>query len=337
VPPATEIPYTRGRHQLTDHCHAWLVPDGTWGWSNAGLVTGDDQSLLVDTLFDLAMTREMLTGLTGLTTERPIKTVVNTHANGDHWFGNELVTGAEIIASEPTAREMHTNGPDLIRGLLTQPGAVGRFARHIFEPFSFADITPTCATRTFDKELTLDIGGTPVQVLNLGPAHTAGDSIVFVPQERVLYSGDLLFIGGTPITWAGPVSSWISACDRMLALEPLLVVPGHGPVVGADGIPQVRDYLTWIQDEASSRYKRGMTAEEAMRDINLGRFAELDERGRLAQNVLAVYYELDPALERVETLEVFRRIAELEGFTDQPTDTSAQKPDPEDSPLEKDH
>jgi len=141
-----------------------------------------------------------------------------------------------------------------------------------------------------------------------------------VPMERVLYSGDLLFIGGTPITWAGPVSSWVSACDRMLALEPALVVPGHGPVVDAGGILQVRDYLTWVLDEASSRYERGMTAEDAMRDINLGRFADLDERGRLAQNVLAVYYELDPALERVETLEVFRRIAELEGFTDQPVD-----------------
>jgi len=317
---ASTVPYTRGRHQLTEHCHAWLVPDGTWGWSNAGLVTGTDQSLLIDTLFDLAMTREMLDGLADLTDAYPLQTVVNTHANGDHWFGNELVAGAEIIASEPTSQEMSTNGPELIRGLLEQDGAVGRFARHIFKPFRFDDITPTGATRTFDRELTLDVGGTSVQLFNLGPAHTAGDSVVFVPTERVLYSGDLLFIGGTPITWAGPVSSWVSACDRMLALEPALVVPGHGPVVDAGGILQVRDYLTWVQDEASSRYERGMTAEDAMRDINLGRFADLDERGRLAQNVLAVYYELDPALERVETLEVFRRIAELEGYTDQPAD-----------------
>lgn len=313
---ASAVPYTRGRHQLTDICHAWLVPDGTWGWSNAGLVMGRDQSLLVDTLFDLTMTREMLDGLTDLTDARPIRTVVNTHANGDHWFGNELVHGAEFIASEPTAREMETNGPDLIRSLLAQEGAVGGFARHIFAPFNFDDITPTGATRTFDRDLTLDVGGTEVQVLNLGPAHTAGDSVVFVPEERVLYSGDLLFIGGTPIIWAGPVSSWIDACDRMSALEPLLVVPGHGPVVDAGGILQVRDYLTWVHEEAGSRHARGMSAEDAMRDITLGRFAELDERGRLAQNVLAVYYELEPGLERVDTLEVFRRIAELEGFAD---------------------
>ncbi len=311
-----DIPYTRGRHQLTEHCHAWLVPDGTWGWSNAGLVTGTDQALLVDTLFDLAMTREMLDGLAPVTAAHPIRTLVNTHANGDHWFGNELVTDAEIIASQATAQEMATNGPDLIRGMLDQLGALGRFANHIFEPFDFTDITPTVATRTFDSELTLDVGGVMARVLMLGPAHTQGDSVVFVPDEGVLYAGDLLFIGGTPITWAGPVSNWITACDRMLALEPEIVVPGHGPVVVADDINRVRDYLVWVQAEASARYERGMSPEDAVRDINLGRFAELDERGRIAQNVLAVYYELDPTLERVDTREVFRRIAELEGFTE---------------------
>ncbi len=311
-----DIPYTRRRHQLTEHCHAWLVPDGTWGWSNAGLVTGTDQALLVDTLFDLAMTREMLDGLAPVTAAHPIRTLVNTHANGDHWFGNELVTDAEIIASQATAQEMATNGPDLIRGMLDQLGALGRFANHIFEPFDFTDITPTVATRTFDSELTLDVGGVMARVLMLGPAHTQGDSVVFVPDEGVLYAGDLLFIGGTPITWAGPVSNWITACDRMLALEPEIVVPGHGPVVVADDINRVRDYLVWVQAEASARYERGMSPEDAVRDINLGRFAELDERGRIAQNVLAVYYELDPTLERVDTREVFRRIAELEGFTE---------------------
>jgi glyoxylase-like metal-dependent hydrolase (beta-lactamase superfamily II) len=315
-PAPEDIPYTRGLHRLAGHCHTWLVPDGTWGWSNAGLITGEGESLLVDTLFDLAMTREMLTGLAPVTAAHPIRTVVNTHANGDHWFGNELVAGAEIIASRPTAEEMAASGPDLLLGLLQQPGAVGDFARHIFAPFDFNGITPTPATRAFDGSLDLDVGGTAVRLLDLGPAHTAGDSVVFVPDERVLYSGDLLFIGGTPISWAGPVSNWITACDRMLVLEPETVVPGHGPVVGPDGIRAVRDYLTWVLEQATDRHRRGMTPEEAVRDIDLGRFAELDERGRIAQNVLSVYYELDPALERVNTAEVFRRMAELEGFKD---------------------
>lgn len=311
-----DIPYTRGMHQLTEHCHAWLVPDGTWGWSNAGLITGAEQSLLVDTLFDLTMTREMLEGLKPVTSRHALQTVVNTHANGDHWFGNELVSDAEIIASVPTAEEMATNGPDLLLTLIAKEGAVGRFAQHIFKPFDFSDITPTRATRTFEKDLTLEIGGTEVQLYHLGPAHTAGDSVAWVPSERVLYAGDLLFIGGTPITWAGPVTNWITACDRMLDFDPRYVVPGHGPIVDASGIREGRDYLTWVYEQAAQRYERGMTPEEATHDIDLGPFAKLDEHGRLAQNVLAVYYQLDPSLERVDAIEVFRRIAQLEGFTD---------------------
>jgi hypothetical protein len=82
------------------------------------------------------------------------------------------------------------------------------------------------------------------------------------------------------------------------------------------GIHQVRDYLVWVQDEARACHEKGMTPEEAMRAINLGRFAKLDEHARIAQNVLAAYYELGPTLARVDTIEVFRRMAGLEGFTE---------------------
>jgi glyoxylase-like metal-dependent hydrolase (beta-lactamase superfamily II) len=204
----------------------------------------------------------------------------------------------------------------LLLALLKQGGAVGRFAGHIFAPFDFTGISPTLATRTFDRELTLDVGGTRVELYNLGPAHTGGDAIAWVPEERTLYAGDLLFIGGTPISWAGPISNWVRACQFMLDLDAEFVVPGHGPVTDASGIRGVRDYLEFVQHEAAERHARGMSPEDAMRDIALGRFGELDEHGRLAQNVLAVYYELDPAFERVDTLEVFRRIAALEGWTE---------------------
>lgn len=309
------VPYTKGLHQLTEHCHAWLAPDGRWGLSNAGLVTGEGQSLLVDTLFDVALTRDMLTGMRPVTEARPIRAVINTHANGDHWFGNELVADAEIIASRQTADEMAANGPGLLLSLIRQDGPAGDFCRHIFAPFDFTTITPTPASRTYDRELDLDVGGTRVRVINLGPAHTAGDSVVLVPSEGVLYAGDLLFIGGTPISWAGPISNWILACEFMLGCGADVFVPGHGPVTGTDGIEAVLDYLHWIKYEATERHARGMTARDAARDIDLGRFATLSERGRIAQNVLCVYHELDPTLPRADPREVFRRMAELEGWS----------------------
>jgi cyclase len=314
---ALEISYEKGPQTLSRCCHAWLAPDGTWGWSNAGLITGRKEAMLIDTLFDVPLTREMVDGFRSLSNVKEVQTVFNTHANGDHWFGNQIFVGSEIIASSATADEMAHDDPNRLLTLMEQPGPLGRFAKDIFRPFNFKSILPTRPTRTFEKELTVDVGGVEVLLLNLGPAHTAGDSIAFVPEEGVLYAGDLLFVGGTPISWAGPITNWVAACDYMISLKPDLVVPGHGRIIDVGGIREVRDYLSWIYDEASDRFRRGMTPEEAVRDIDLGPYGELNESGRIAQNVLAVYYELDPDYPKVDVAEVFRRIAEFEGYTEE--------------------
>ena len=262
------------------------------------------------------MTQAMLDGMKEATASAPITTVVNSHSNGDHWFGNQLFPDTRIVASAATATEMEHAGPAMIMGLREAPGGAGRFAREIFAPFDWTDCDPRRPSETFSGRLDLDVGGVEVQLHELGPAHTAGDSVAFVPSTGVLYTGDLLFIGGTPIIWAGPLRNWVQACDTMLALEPAHVVPGHGPVTGDTGIRQVRDYLLFVEEEATKRYEAGMSPVEAMHDIALGRFGEWAESGRIAQNVMAVYLELDPSLERPDTREIFARVAALEGYAD---------------------
>ena len=91
--------------EVADGCLAYLQGDGGWGWSNAGLVIGDGVSLLVDTLFDLKLTQRMLDAMGDHTRPAPIGTVVNTHANGDHCYGNQLVVDAQIVSSAATAAE----------------------------------------------------------------------------------------------------------------------------------------------------------------------------------------------------------------------------------------
>ena len=308
--------YTKGLHEVGDGCFAWLEPDGSWGWSNAGLVVGDGASILVDTLFDVPLTRNMLDGMKGVTATSPITTVLNTHSNGDHWFGNQLVKDAEIIAASAAVAEMPTALPDRLEALRQLPGPTGDFAREIFAPFDWSDFEATLPSRSFDGRLDLDIGGTEVQLIELGPAHTAGDTIAYVPSARTIFTGDLLFIGGTPIIWAGPLGNWVKACDVMLDLDADRIVPGHGPITDRDGIRQVRDYLTFVDEQARARFAAGMSAEEAITDIALGEFGAWAEHGRIAQNVLAVYYELDPKLPHLDVLSVFGKIAELEGFTE---------------------
>lgn len=306
------IPYARGLHELGDECYAYLQPDGSWGWSNAGLVRGAGASLLVDTLFDLRLTAAMLEAMAGVRAGAPITTVVNTHANGDHCHGNQLVTGAEIVASGATAREMGEVSPAMLAGLNAAPGEIGDMFRGFFGAFDFTGIELALPTRTFDGRLELDVGGRRVTLIEVGPAHTRGDTLVHVPDARVVYTGDILFIGGTPVVWAGPLANWIAACDLMLGMDVETVVPGHGPVTDKRGVAAVRDYLVHVDREAAARFRAGMTAWDAARDIALGEFAGLGERGRIAVNVEAVYRALDPAHRSPSIVELFRRMAALE-------------------------
>jgi len=160
--------YKRGLADLGRGTYAWIQPDGSWGWSNAGLITDGDQSLLVDTLFDLQLTREMLAAMRDAAPRAAttIGTLVNTHHNGDHCYGNELVEGAEIIASAHAAEEMTREQPALIANFMKAApsmGLTGEYLMHCFGAFDFNGITPTLPTTTFSGHLTRKVGNKAVE------------------------------------------------------------------------------------------------------------------------------------------------------------------------------
>lgn len=304
--------YTLGLHEVGDGCFAYLQPDGGWGWSNAGLVVGDGISLLVDTLFDLKLTQRMLDSMASAVRTAPISTVVNTHANGDHCYGNQLVKHAEIIASEATAHEMAEVPPAMLAALNAADGEIGDLFRHFFGAFEFDGIEVTPPTRTFSGRYECEVGGRAVELVEVGPAHTRGDTLVFVPDAKTVYTGDILFIGGTPIVWAGPLTNWIAACDLICSSDIDVVVPGHGPVTDKAGVVAVRDYLSFVQNEATARHASGMDAWDAARDIALNGFSQWGERGRLAVNVDTVYRSIDPTHRSPDVVEQFRRMLAME-------------------------
>jgi len=285
--------YEKGLHEVADGVWAYLQPDGGWGWSNSGLVTGRGASLLVDTLFDLRLTAEMLETMRGRTpaAER-IATVVNTHANGDHCYGNALVAGSDIISSARCAEEMVQLPPSAMAAMMRNTpslGPAGEFLARIFAPFSFEDVPLTLPSRTFEGRLDLRVGDRPVSLLEVGPAHTAGDVVVHLPDEGVVFSGDILFHGGHPIVWAGPVANWIAACERILELAPTVVVPGHGPLATPAAVADLKGYFEFLSDEARIRFDGGMSPMEAARDIDLGPYSGWGEPERLVANVHALY------------------------------------------------
>jgi 2-keto-4-pentenoate hydratase/2-oxohepta-3-ene-1,7-dioic acid hydratase in catechol pathway/glyoxylase-like metal-dependent hydrolase (beta-lactamase superfamily II) len=297
-PAPAPIPYERGLHSVGERVWAWTLPDGGYGWSNAGLVAGDGASLLVDTLFDLALTREMLDAMRPITGSAPITAAVLTHSNGDHTHGNQLLgSSVRIIAATGTAEEVaHGMAPEMLA--MTQVadlGPVGTpYTRERFGPFDFSGITLRNADQTFDHDLVVDVGGRRVNLHNLGPAHTAADTVVHVPDAGVLFAGDLLFIGCTPIVWAGPISNWVAACDAMIALDAPTVVPGHGPITDPDGIRAVRGYLVHVGEQAEAAHRQGLSFVEAADTIDLGEYADWLDAERVVVNVYQRYRELDP-------------------------------------------
>ena len=284
---------TFGLNHVAGGSYAWLQPDGGWGLSNAGLILFDEGSVLVDTLFDLAHTRRMLDGLGHLTESNPIHTAINTHGNGDHWFGNELLdSGVRIIASAATVADMRAVGPQTVASLLQIPGPVGEFGRRVFGAFDFAPIRARYPTQDFETELHLSLPGLDVLLVDVGPAHTSGDTIIYCERDGVVFTGDIVFAGGTPIMWEGPVDNWLRACKTIEELGARYLVPGHGPISPVSRVRDMAAYLKFVREESVPRFERGMSAEIAARDISLGPFGSWPEAERLAANVTTIYREL---------------------------------------------
>jgi glyoxylase-like metal-dependent hydrolase (beta-lactamase superfamily II) len=309
--------YKKGLHDLGNGSYAWLAPDGSWGWSNAGLIVDGEESLLVDTLFDLPLTREMLGAMQAAEPRaaKDINTLVNTHANGDHCYGNELVVGAEIIASAASAREMDEAPPETLAAMMEMlagdDSQLGVFMRRCFGDFDFKGISQTRPTQTFNKELQVQVGSKQVNLIEVGPAHTKGDVLVHVPEDRTVFTGDILFIDGTPIMWDGPVSNWILACDRIMAMDVETIVPGHGPVTDKKGVAAVASYLDYINSEARKRFDQGMSAFEAAKDIELGDYSSWGDSERIAVNCATLYREFAADQPSTDIVTLFSQMAEL--------------------------
>lgn len=307
--------FTKGLHDLGNGIYAWLQPDGSWGLNNAGIIVSQGEALLVDTLYDLELTQEMLDAMQAADPAAGnIKYLVNTHSNGDHTYGNQLVKGAEIISSEACAEEFDEIPPKMMADILaaaSQLGEMGAYFKKYFSRFNYEGIELTPPTRTFSGNMTIKVGSKDVELIEVGPCHTKGDVIVYVPEDRIVFAGDLLFIEGTPIMWAGPVSNWIKACDRILALDVEAIIPGHGPIVDKSGVEAMKGYFNYLYDEGKKHHESGITAAEAAEKMMSGPYSSWGDPERVAINVDTLYRELNNDDSPGAPVELFGLMAKL--------------------------
>jgi glyoxylase-like metal-dependent hydrolase (beta-lactamase superfamily II) len=326
--------------ELGNGLYAYLMTPGSWGYSNAGLIVDGEHALLVDTLFDIANTEQMLDAMRRATpAAEQIGTVVNTHANGDHTWGNALVADAEIVAGKACTEEMLELPPGQFALLMRAAGIIARlggaarglgrlcgalgihkvawlveaapFATATFREFDFCGIELKLPTRTFEGRLGLSVGDKRVELIEVGPAHTRSDILVWVPGDRTIFTGDILFADAHPLFWEGPVVNWIAACKTVLDLDADRVVPGHGPLTDCTAVERLLEYLEYLTAEARKRYDAGLSAGEAARDIALDAFDGWLDAERVFINVHTLYRDFVGDRKRPEPLEMFAEMARL--------------------------
>lgn len=299
--------YARGLTEVGPGLWAWLQPNGSWGEANAGLIAGDGASAVVDTLWDERLAAEMLGAIGPHVAEAPIELVVNTHSDGDHWWGNRLMPPeAEIVTSRASLETMRGESPaalsrqrrlaGLAGRIPGRPGAMGRYVAAMLAPYDFDGVRTRLPDRAFSGTATETVGGRELRLVEVGPAHSAGDLIVHVPDAGVVFTADILFVGATPVIWAGPLRNWIAALDTLLALDADTYVPGHGPVCGRAEAEVVREYWTWLEASAAGHHAAGRgpleTARAMVAEPGFAPFRDWLSPERIAINVTTYQREL---------------------------------------------
>jgi cyclase len=301
--------------EIAKDVFACLQIDRGLGWSNSGLVNRGG-GLVVDTFWDLPHTRELIASYARVW-KKPAERVVNTHSNGDHCWGNQLFAGAEIIGHRLCAAGFGKESPQMMQALrgatTSEDAALASLARKLAD-WDFSGIEPTPPNRVIDADLDLDLDGIAARLLYVGPAHTAGDVIVHLPDQAIVFTGDILFRRCTPIGWEGTYDNWIAALDRIVELAPEVVVPGHGPLCGIEGPKEMKAYLVYVRGESKRFFAAGLPALEAAKRIDLGPYAGWTEPARILFNVERAYRELrgEPYDAPIDAVALFRGMYELE-------------------------
>ncbi len=283
-------PSAAALHEIAEGVFAWVQPDGTWWINNAGAITavGDDGThpggtVIVDTCATHDRTRRFLDAVLAATGAAPITIAVNTHQHGDHTYGNSLLPRETVIIGHPAMRA----------GLLADTIIDG--CPPVWTPVpDWGAVTKRVPSIAVDDRSTVYAGSRPIELHHPGyAAHTKGDLVAWLPEERILFAGDLIFNGLTPLVFMGSVSGARRSLEWLASFEPDVLVPGHGPLADAAAIAGVfaahDRYYRIVESVAAEGLRDGLGPLDAARRCDLAEFAEWDDSERLVLNLHRAY------------------------------------------------
>jgi cyclase len=259
-----------------DGIFAYLHHDGSWGLNNCGFVASGGDVAAIDSTLTEQRTRVLVETIKSVTGANP-RTLINTHHHSDHTFGNSQFAGATIIA--------HTRCRDAVIATGLAPVKTDPLV-------PWGDLRLAPPTLVFEDIIDLYVGETHAELIYLGPAHTDNDIVVWLPDRRILFAGDLLFNHATPIITDGSLSGAERSLERMAALNPEVVVPGHGIVAGPELIGEWESYFRFLRRLAADAVAAGLTPLATAREADLGEFGEWQHPERLVLNLHRAMAEL---------------------------------------------
>ena len=317
--------------QVSDSCFAVVNERNRVCDANSGLVNLAG-GMVVDTQSDLPHARQMIELFSRVWPAMPDR-VVNTHEDSDHVFGNQLFADAEIIghrsvpermaevANPAEIQKLMRMGNGALTGRLLRlfhPGVVAA-AVQLKEDYDFSNVSLVPPTTLFDDRLVVELGETEVHLIYVGPCHQVGDTLVWVPKERVLFAGDVIFRLCTPMGWVGTFDKWLAVLDFIVDdLKPEIIVPGHGPVSGIEAATEMKSYLQYVREESRRYFDADIDASAASRKMDLGPYSDWISSERIYLNVERAYREFrgephDKPWNQAKTFDEIYAIATTQG------------------------
>jgi len=268
--------------ELVPGAFAYVQPDGSWMINNTGFVVGSSgRSVLVDSSSTESRTRAFLDEV-GRRSSAPPMALVNTHHHPDHTYGNWLVPAGTPVIGHDNCRD------EVLRS--------GLEATEVIREPEYGEIRLRPPEVTFSSSLTLHLDDCPLELHFVGPAHTNNDIVVWMPEQRCLFAGDVAFAGAQPFLLEGSLAGFRRAVARMRALEPDVLLPGHGPVRRGDEVARLLDdldaYVAWIAGIAETGLADGLTPLQLAEKHRDNPFAHWEESERLVGNLHRAYSEL---------------------------------------------